>query len=121
MFPVAIIVIYGMGISLAVCLFYRISKIFDYSFLDVLFKDKLRIFVTYSTFYGLCTSYAAGNPGGFTRASLDRGGGTDREQENSAICPPSTSSATERRPRPSFIGICQFPPPIVTYQVALFK
>lgn len=60
MFPTAMVIIYGMGVSLAVCLFYRISKIFANSFLDLLFSNKLRIFVSYATLFAVAAGYPVG-------------------------------------------------------------
>ncbi|KAH7702140.1 hypothetical protein AAVH_30713, partial [Aphelenchoides avenae] len=58
MLPVGIIVVFGMGVSLAACLFYRISKIFWRSFLDVFFRTKPRILLTYAVIFVVPTGYA---------------------------------------------------------------
>ncbi|KAH7695713.1 hypothetical protein AAVH_37224 [Aphelenchoides avenae] len=60
MFPVDIFVVYGMGVSLALCLFYRVSKIFDHSFLDIFFKNKRRIAATYLIVYAAASGLSAG-------------------------------------------------------------
>lgn len=60
MLPVGIVVVFGMGVSLAVCLFFRISKIFWRSFLDVFFRSKPRILLTYAVVFVAPTGYAVG-------------------------------------------------------------